>query len=284
MSRSAAQSKVTRPAMRYHGGKWKLAEWLLGFFPPHRIYVEPFGGAASVLLQKDRSYGEVYNDIDSEIVNVFRVLRDRVAAAELERLIRLTPYSREEFRAAYEDTADPIEKARRTICRSSMGFGSAAVTKAHKTGFRANTTRTGTTPATDWARYPDLIGQFVERLQGVTVENREAVDVIAHHDSPSTLFYVDPPYPFETRYASAAWKDCYRHELTTDGHRKLALVLRGVRGMVVLSGYSCPLYDELFGDWLRVERKAFADGARERTEVLWLNPKANQGLNQQNLF
>jgi DNA adenine methylase len=219
--------QVTRTVLRYHGGKWRLAEWLLKHFPPHRIYVEPFGGAASVLMQKPRVYGEVYNDLDGEIVNVFRVLRNPLSAKELERLIRYTPYSREEFKLSYEDTSDVIERARRTICRSFQGFGSASVTKAHQTGFRSNATRNGTTPAQDWANYPGHITEFTDRLRGVVIENRDAIEVINQHDSPRTLFYIDPPYPFEARYQSARWRDCYRFELSDVDHRRLADVLRG---------------------------------------------------------
>jgi DNA adenine methylase len=211
--------QVERPVLRYHGGKWKLAEWIIGLFPPHRAYVEAFGGGASVLLQKPRSHGEVYNDLDSEIVNVFRVLRDVEQAKDLDRRLRLTPYSREEFRLSYEDTADPVEAARRTIVRSFQGFTSASVTKVHKTGFRSNANRNGTTPARDWVHHADHIQSFVERMQGVVIENRQAAEVIERHDSRDTLIYADPPYVSSTRFAGAHWKDCYRHEMNDDDHR-----------------------------------------------------------------
>src|ERR1041385_943962 len=116
MSAVLKTSIPTRPVVRYHGGKWNLAPWIISHFPPHRIYVEPFGGAASVLLQKPRSYAEIYNDLDQEVVNVFRILRDRKAARELERLLRLTPFARDEFCHSYgrDDKERPsrIERAR----------------------------------------------------------------------------------------------------------------------------------------------------------------------------
>lgn len=264
----------TRPVLRYHGGKFRLAPWIISHFPAHRCYVEPYGGAASVLMCKPRCYAEVYNDLDGEVVNLFRVLRNPAQARELERLLRLTPFAREEFEESYITAGDPIEQARRTIARSFMGFGSAAA-NGRATGFRANTTRSGTTPAHDWASFPDVLPAFVERLRGVVVENRPALAVMEHHDGPATLHYVDPPYPTVTRSGN---KSCtYRYEMTDDEHRELATALHSLRGMVVLSGYGCPLYDnELYPDWQRVERKAFADGARERVEVLWLNPAAQQ--------
>src|SRR6266576_1049473 len=104
--------KVERPILRYHGGKFVLAPWIISHFPEHRVYVEPYGGAASVLLRKERSYAEVYNDLDSEIVNLFRVARDN--GKELIRVLALTPFAREEYQAAWEATDDPLEQARRT--------------------------------------------------------------------------------------------------------------------------------------------------------------------------
>jgi DNA adenine methylase len=267
------QQKLKRPALRYHGGKWKLAPWIISNFPPHRVYVEPYAGAASVLLRKPRSYGEVYNDRDDEIVNVFRVLRDPVQACKLRELIRFTPFARVEFEKSYRRTRNPIEQARRTIIRSFMGFGSAACNTAHTTGFRANSNRSGTVPAHDFAHYPDLIEAFTERLRWVVIENKEACAVIAQHDSPQTLHYIDPPYVRDTRNAH---RDCYRFEMNDAAHAELASVLSAVRGMVVLSGYDCPLYRDLYPTWQRVSISAHADGAADRTEWLWLNDAATR--------
>jgi len=264
----------TRPVIRYYGGKWRLAPWIIAQFPPHRVYVEPFGGGASVLMRKPRSYAEVYNDLDGEIVNVFRVLRDPAQARELERLLRLTPYARDEFNAAYIPASDPIEWARRTLIRSAMGFGVNGINK--NTGFRSNSSRSGTTPSHDWANYPNHIAEFCARLAGVVIESRPAIECIAQHDSPQTLHYVDPPYPHDTR--GEHMDGNYRHEMTDADHRELAAFLRTLRGTVILSGYPCELYDaELYPDWRRTERKAMADGARERTEVLWMNRATDYG-------
>lgn len=261
-----------RPILRYHGGKWLLAPWIIGHLPPHRVYVEPFGGAASVLLRKSRSYGEVYNDRDGEVVNLFRVVRDQGDA--LIRLLATTPFARDEFQESYEPAEDPIEQARRTVIRSFMGFGSAAASGA-KTGFRSNSNRSGTTPSHDWANFPDSLALVVDRLRGVVIENKDAAEVLAQHDSVVTVHYVDPPYVLSTRSgASLNGGKGYRFEMTDDNHRRLAGTLHSLKGMVVLSGYSCPLYDELYADWTRVDRPALADGARPRTECLWLNAAA----------
>lgn len=275
---------ITRPALRYHGGKYLLAPWIISHFPRHRVYVEPYGGAMSVLLQKARSYAEVYNERDDEIVNVFRVLRDPEQSIWLRRALRLTPFSRTEFEESYLPHTEPVERARRTIVRSFMGFGSAAAS-ANATGFRSNSHRSGTTPAHDWRNYAEALPALTRRLDGVVIENRDARQVMIQHDSAETLHYVDPPYPFSTRSQGNIYnRKGYRFEMTDDDHRDLAETLRAIEGMVVLSGYPCDLYDEeLYPDWRRVARVAFADGARERTEVLWLSPSASARL-QPELF
>lgn len=268
-------STITRPALRYHGGKFRLAPWILQAFPAHRVYVEPFGGGASVLLKKGRCHAEVYNDLDGEVVNLFRQLRDN--SAELLRRLTVTPFAREEFAAAYEPSDDCIEQARRTLIRSFMGFGSAGAS-GQPTGFRANSNRSGTTPAHDWVNLPEALHAVVERLSGVVIENRDAMACMLAHDAPTTLHYVDPPYVHETRNVRSR-APAYRHELTDEQHRDLAAGLRHLTGMVVLSGYPCDLYDiELFRDWERFERAAHADGARDRTEVVWLNPACSAEL------
>lgn len=269
---TASRAAKPRPILRYHGGKWLLAPWIVSVFPPHRVYVEPYGGAASVLLRKPRSYAEVYNDLDGEVVNLFRVARDN--GRDLIHRLALTPFSRDEFTDSYAPTEDPIEQARRTVARAFMGFGSAAACGA-KTGFRANSNRSGTTPARDWANFPDSLGFVIDRLRGVVVENRPAVSVMQQHDGPETLHYVDPPYVLDTRsLANPYCKKGYKFEMTDEQHRDLAAALHGLKGMVVLSGYACPLYDQLYRDWKRIDRPALADGARPRTETLWLNAPA----------
>lgn len=255
----------SRPVLRWHGGKWLLAPWIIANMPAHRVYVEPFGGAASVLIRKPRSYAEIYNDLDDDVVNLFRVLRSP-RADELIRLLRLTPFAATEFFDAYQAAACDVERARRLIVRSFQGFGSNGVHK--KTGFRSNSNRSGTTPARDWANYPEAMAAIVERLQGVCVMHRDAAEVMAAHDGPDALHYVDTPYLFGTRTDGQA---DYAHELTDGQHADLLAFLRTLKGRVMLSGYPSPIYDEALPGWTRIERKALADGAAERTEVLWMN-------------
>lgn len=272
--------KPKRPILRYHGGKWKLADWIISLMPPHRVYVEPFGGAASVLMQKPRSYAEVYNDKWGTVVNVFRVLRDKDKAAQLANALSLTPFSRDEFIAVgSDDQVGDVERARQTILRSFAGFGSAATNADFSTGFRANSKRLGTTPAHDWANFPKCIPDFVERLRGVCIENKDALELIPQHDGLKTLYFVDPPYVHSTRNMNRG-NASYAVEMSDDQHRQLAQVLKACAGMVMLCGYECDLYSEFYRDWEVVERIALADGARKRTECLWLNAAASAGRPQ----
>lgn len=274
----------TRPLLRWHGGKWILAPWIISHFPDHRVYVEPFGGAASVLIRKERAYAEVYNDLDDDVVNLFRVLRsDR--ASELVEQLQLTPFARAEFNDAYLPTDCPVEMARRLIIRSFMGFGSDGHNGARPTGFRATSNRSGTTPAHDWVNYPECLKMIIERVAGVVIEHRPAIAVMAHQDTPTTLHYVDPPYVWATRSkAHNSSKKNYRHELTDSDHVELLEFLGTLTGMVLLSGYPDPSYDAALNGWRKVERKALADGARERIECLWINPAAQDALSAGPLF
>lgn len=270
-----------RPIIRYHGGKHKLADWIILFFPPHRIYVEPFGGADSVLIRKPRAYAEIYNDLDGEVCNLFAVARDK--GEQLKEKLELTPFARTEFIKAYEKSDCPIEQARRTIIRAFMGFGSSAVTKQRKTttrfsspntGFRANSNRSGTTPAQDWRNYPDKFPMIIDRLRGVIIENRDAKEVLAAHDSTETLHYIDPPYLASTRDRGSD----YKFEMTEADHIELAAFVSTLKGMVIVSGYPSELYNQLYAGWHREDKVALADGARKRIESLWFSP--NFPMNQ----
>lgn len=270
--------------MRYHGGKFRLAPWVMGFFPPHDTYVEPFGGAGGVLMHKPRSTSEVYNDLDGDIVNVFRVLQCPEKSAELQRLLAVTPYARDEFNLAYEPTDNPVEQARRTLIRAQMGFGSAGASKG-KTGFRIDSGRKYATAMQLWADYHQQVDVFTDRLAGVLLENRNAIEVIANHDRPETLFYVDPPYVHSSR-VNVGSNRYYRQEMTDDDHAELVATLLDVQGLVVLSGYENPIYNGLLTDWTQHKtqaRIAANRGVGLRTEVVWLNP-ACADLQQQRGF
>lgn len=256
----------TRPIMRYYGGKWRIAPSIVSAMPAHDVYVEPFGGAASVLLQKPRCACEVYNDAFSDVVNVFRQLRDSGDA--LIRGLQLTPYSRDEYTAAYEPTSDPLEAARRFIYRSTAGIGSNSSVK--RNGFRTSLCDVKHATATSWANLPEHLAAVVERLRGVIIENRDALKVMSQYDAPHTLHYVDPPYLAATRKDKAQG---YRHELQTgEEHEGLLDFLKLLKGRVMLSGYPHASYTSALPGWHCVSIKGGRDQTNHRTsEVLWMN-------------
>lgn len=273
------------PAFRYHGAKFRLAPWVIQHFPPHQCYVEPFGGAAGVLLQKPRAYAEVYNDLDGDVVNLFRVVRDAGLRVQLEDQLAATPYARDEFEGAFEPCVEPVERARRLLIRAQMGFGSAGAAKG-VTGFRVDTKRAYATAQSLWARYPAVLAEVGERFTGVLIENRPAIEVMRQHDAPTTLHYVDPPYMHETRVMQAGKSGYYRHEMDETDHEELLGALLELEGMVVLSGYPSPLYNRLLTGWAQHQTQARISAGRGtamRTEVLWTNRACAARFGQQAL-
>lgn len=283
MPDGTSQVDPRRALLRWHGGKWLLAPWIIAHFPPHRTYVEPFGGAASVLLRKPRSHAEIYNDLEDGVVGLFRILREPDAAEELKRRLELTPFARTEFQDAFLTTNDPLEAARRLIIRCFMGFGSDGARIDKTTGFRANSNRSGTTPAHDWASYPAALQLLVQRLRGVVIEQRDALACMATHDGQRTLHYVDPPYMPATRRLSHRGHG-YVHEMTEADHEHLLFEMAHLEGAIVLSGYRNEMYDAMLSGWRRVDRETFADGASPRRESIWMNPVAQAGLRQPDLL
>lgn len=249
--------------VRYHGGKVRIAPKIVDLFPPHDCYVEPFGGGGAVLLAKPRARLEVYNDLDGDMVTLFRVLRD--APEDLADAIALTPFAREEHEMSYHETDCDLERARRVLIRSHFGHGSSGIHRT--TGFRAAGMRAGTLPVHGWMTLPETVRISAERMRGVVIEHRPAIQVMMAHDGKNTVHYVDPPYLPETRDKG---RD-YRHEMTRADHDDLISALRDLRGSVVLSGYASTMYDKALCDWRRVEIKTRADRAGERTEVIWMN-------------
>lgn len=272
-----ANDRPQRPVLRWLGGKYRLAPWIIGHLPPHDIYVEPFGGAASVLLQKPRSYNETYNDLDSELVNLFSVLRGP-DAGELLRQLSLTPYARGEYLAALQLVDEPIERARRMLVRSHMAHGTGGARIDRPTGFRTDGFTGTTNVAGEWSDLPAALAAIVRRLQGVTIEQRPALELLERFSDSTALIYLDPPYMPATRSTKSRKPGVryhtYAHEMTVANHRELLEVAAASRAMIVVSGYPASLYDQLLASWVRVETAARAHRNSPRTEVLWINPPA----------
>lgn len=271
---------IRRPALRYYGGKWRLAPWILAHMPPHRCYVEPYCGGASVLIRKMRAPAETINDLDGHVVGFFRVLRER--PDDLIRAIRYTPFSRAEFEDARRlEAEDDLELARLVYIKSWQAMH--AGLRPNRTGWRhCRGTGRLTSAADEFADVDHLYG-VAERLRGVQIECDEALAVIGRYDSADTVHLVDPPYLAETR--SHRWgRDGYQHEMAEQDHRELLEVLRQVNGSVLLCAYRNPLYDQLIDSaWERRDREVVTMKAGKATESLYLNPAAIELQRQQQL-
>jgi len=258
---------IERPVLAYPGGKWRIAPWILQHAPSHTYYVEPFGGGGSVLLSKSRSRYEIYNDINKEVVCLFRVLRDN--PDEFIRKVELTPYSRVEYEIAFEDTLEDIEIARRLLYRVSASFGTEGVLKNKGTWLYSKYREHALT----WSYLADHLLSYTERLKGVYIECKDGLEVIQQWDDKDTWHYVDPPYVLDSRVESQV----YSNEMTDDNHKKLSDVLHQAKGKISLSGYNTPLYEDLYKGWHKIEKEVQvwghkSDGTRaKRIECLWMN-------------
>lgn len=268
--------KGLKSPIAWYGGKAYYAEWLIERFPDHRVYVEPFGGAANVLLRKPRSEVEVYNDIDDRVVNLFRVIRDPEPFERLQLLLDLTPYARGEFAALLDlpPTEDPVEKARRffAVCRQARGgIGMSKLTKnAWATSKR--TRREMAEPVSKYLSAIDGLEDVATRFRTVMIESRPAIEIIHQYDGDDTFFYLDPPYMPETRHGNKA--ATYAHEMAPDDHAALLDTLLQIKGKAMLSGYAAPLYEDKLKDWRREELRTKAhmsNSGEERVEVIWFN-------------
>ncbi len=265
---------ITNPIMIYSGGKWKIADWIISHFPKHEIYVEPFGGAGSVLLKKPRSKMEVYNDLSGRVSNVFKVMRDY--PDELIRKLKLTPYSRNELIEATERSIDFIEDARRTIVRAHMSRGRAMM---NNKGLRYSKS-SNRTPEKSWANWVLNADQFSKRLMGVLIENRDAFDLMTDLDTPDTLFYLDPPYLGNARLEKRG-KIYEKEMIGIESHEKFLSFAKGLKGSVFISGYESDLYSSELKDWHCFKHLLLTTAHTVATELLWCSPGA---LDQMSLF
>jgi len=275
--RARAEVSHGRPKRRtlafgWYGGKFSHLDWLLPQLGECRHYCEPFGGSAAVLLNRPPSPVETYNDLDGEVVNFFKVLREQ--RAQLIESIALTPFSREEFAIACETPSRKIshlERARRFFVRArQVRTGLAQTASLGRWANCKSTSRRGMSGVVSrWLGSVEQLPEIATRLLRVQIENRPAGELIRLYDEQDTLFYCDPPYPHSARCDKAA----YGFEMSDDEHADLAETLSGIQGRAAVSGYRCPLYDRLFSDWRRIDapQKVCHSVKQTRRESLWLN-------------
>lgn len=265
-----------RAPFAWYGGKAYYAEWIISHFPAHRVYVEPFGGAANVLLRKRPSEVEIYNDLDDRVVNFFRVIRSRDGLAELERLCQLTPYSRSQFAELVDmpEPAEPVERAWWFFVRCRQSLGGIGMSRLTTSSWCMSTrTRRGMPePVSKYLSAVEGLPEVADRFRATVIECMPAIDIVKKYDGPDVFFYCDPPYVPSTRHGGSA--RTYHKEMSTEDHEALLAVLGGCQAKVMVSGYGSELYDRRLAGWSRLSQVAkahMANSGEDREEVLWMN-------------
>nr|DAU79053.1 MAG TPA: DNA adenine methylase [Caudoviricetes sp.] len=259
-----------RAVIRYPGSKWRIADWIISHFPEgyeKLVYLEPFAGSGAVFYNKRPGAVETINDLDGDIVNLFRVLRDN--PEELKRLLTLTPYSREEYDRSFEPCEDPLERARRYMVRTTQAIGAKMDGKC---GWRNHKQIKIGGTACKWAGITDTIDAAAKRLRGdtthlVQIESMDALRLIERYNNFDVLMYLDPPYVLDSRRSGKL----YRHEMSDDDHRRLLELICRSKARIVLSGYRCELYDKALCEWHKDTIESQTTSTEKATETLWQN-------------
>lgn len=251
--------------LRYPGAKWSIAPWIVGFFPKHHSYLEPFFGSGGVFFTKERSNIETINDLDGEIVNLFECIRND--PEKLARQVYYTPYSRQVYEASFADATpeDNFSRAARLLVQSNMSHGFRS--NGRKVGWKNDVVgRERAYAAKNWVELPDTIFEVADRLRGVQIECAPAAEVIERFNSPEVLVYCDPPYVLSTRGGKQ-----YRCEMTDNDHLRLLDVLKRHNGPVMISGYQSPMYDSELKGWHKEKTTTTDQLSRVRKETVWMN-------------
>ena len=248
--------------LKYPGGKWRIAEWVISHFPAHKVYLEPFFGGGGVFFNKQPSYIETINDLNGDVVNLFRVCRERTA--ELAAAIELTPWAGEEFRACNDiQCGDELERARRTLVRYHQSFGTC---NSSRNSWRNVQTSTAPRVCFQWNDLPQTIMQVFGRLKEAQIENTDALTLIERYNSPDTLIYLDPPY-----LQSLRKRNMYKCEMTNKQHVELLELIKKSKSKICLSAYDNELYNDYLKGWYTAEKATTAQMGLHRTEKLYMN-------------
>lgn len=251
--------------MKYPGSKWKIAEWIVKHFPPHKVYCEPYFGSGGVFFAKQPSYIETINDLNGDVVNLFKVCRER--PEELAAVIEMTPFARDEYISCHEITGDDIERARRTLVRYHQSYGTS---NSNRNSWRNGQTSNSPRCAKVWKQLPQIITDVCGRLKGAQIENVDALKLIERYDDSETLLYLDPPY-----LQSIRRRNMYACEMTGKQHIELLELIKQSKSKVVISAYDNELYNDYLKGWYTDEKKTTAQNGLPRTEKLYMNYAPN---------
>lgn len=250
--------------MKYPGSKWGIADWIIGYFPEHHSYLEPFLGSGAVLFHKPRSNIETVNDLDGNVINLFEWIKTDPERLAYE--IYYTPYARQAYEKAFScQPKDSLQKAVNFYIRLNMGHGFR--TNGEKVGWKNDVQgRERAYAAKDWCDLPQKIYQAAERLRGVQIECRPAVELIRRFNHPGVLIYADPPYVLSTRHGKQ-----YKHEMDDTEQNVLLDALIAHKGPVILSGYENELYNQRLYGWHKEETTSHTQVGSKKREILWMN-------------
>lgn len=247
--------------MKYPGAKWKLSSWIISHFPEHRVYVEPYFGSGAILFNKEPVGIETVNDKDSNVVNLFQVIRE--CPEQLAQAINMTPWARDEYYASYEPTTDNLEQARRFLVRCWQAYATRIGTK---TGWRHSAQGQCPNMPEQWGQLPRRITEVAQRLKHVQIENRDALELIEKYNNESCLIYLDPPYMHGTRQ-----KGIYSSDGTEAEHISMLSAALKSHSKILISGYDSPLYRDMLKGWNRETHMSNTENASIKQEVIWWN-------------
>jgi len=248
--------------LKYPGAKNRIAPWICEYIPQHDVYVEPFFGSGAVFFNKEPSHIETINDLNHDVYNFFKVLRED--GENLEKLIDLTPFSREEYINAYEvENISDIERARIFAVKCWQGFGCGNL---YQNGFRSGQQKNSPDCAKAWNQIPERLLQAAERLKMAQIENLPAIELINRYNTDDVFIYCDPPYLHGTRKGYL-----YKHEMDDQEHEELLHLLTKHPGKILISGYENDIYNDYLQGWNKVIKNTRAEGGLSRTEILWMN-------------
>lgn len=272
--------KVDKALIHWHGGKFRIADWIIGFFPDHKLYIEPFGGAASVLLRKTPAVTEIYNDIDNRLFRVFKTIREY--PVQLSNALNNTLFSRKELEYCYKnlnnETINDVEFSRIFITISHLAISTTSINQ--NTGFRGSiNSRDYCSQAGTFYSLPEIVSILRLRLKNVIIENNTYSKLIERYNKDkNSLWYFDPPYTPESRSESSNRRG-YSHDMSIEQHEQLIDAILKIKGKVVISGYDSELYNSKLKDWHIETTRNMIDSRIKKTEILWMNFTPKKQLN-----
>lgn len=265
-----------KSVIKYPGSKWNIAPQLVELIPEHHSYVEPFFGSGAVLFNKPVSDIETVNDMDSDVVNLFRCIQKD--SERLARLVMTTPFSREEYERQFEGCtstlyASNFQRAAGFLIKCWQGHGFR--TNGYKVGWKNDVVgREKAYALWNWYRLPDWIIDITERLRKVQIENRPALEVIERFNYSQVFMYLDPPYMLGTRSGKQ-----YMHEMTDAEHEELLQMILQSRAKIMISGYETDMYNDYLSGWEKKQFSSCAEHGKPRVETVWMNYKADLQMN-----